>query len=110
MSEILNECSARRDGLLQLRTTRFLLLHRGFRRGIFIACEIARRFADVRLGIFIACETERRAGGASRVLAVTFAALVRPSAARAALRGTSPLPHLLQRAEPVRPWLSALLA
>jgi hypothetical protein len=31
------------------------------------------------------------------------------SAARAALRGTSPLPHLLQRAEPVRPWWPTLV-
>jgi len=45
----------------------------------------------------------------SGVFASTFPAPVRPSAARAALRGTSPLPHLLQRAEPVRPWLPALV-
>ncbi len=47
--------------------------------------------------IFVAWEIERRPRGASRVYALTLSAPVRSSAARAALRGTSPLPHLLQR-------------
>ncbi|MFF5866543.1 hypothetical protein, partial [Pseudomonas sp. NPDC012596] len=36
-------------------------------------------------------------------LALRLSAPLRSSAARAALRGASPLPHLLQRAVPVRP-------
>ena len=46
------------------------------------------RLVCVRLGIVAACETERRPRGASRI---------------------NPLPHLLQRAEPVTPWLPALV-
>ncbi|WP_206605085.1 hypothetical protein, partial [Pseudomonas plecoglossicida] len=62
---------------------------------------IARSFPTLLDGVhpegFIACEIERRPRGASRVFALTLSAPMKSSAARAALRGTSPLPHLLQR-------------
>ncbi len=53
-------------------------------------------------------QIERRPRGASRVYALTLSAPVRPSAARAALRGTSPLPHLLQRGHACRRGVASL--